>query len=94
MIMGASLDKARDHYRIATQIAPDDAAIHWQWARALAALNAKKYRGDIDTALDAAIAAPVGSDLERVMQARAVQLKHILDTDGPRVAEAQALDML
>jgi len=94
MIMGASIDKARDHYRIATQIAPGDAAIHWQWARALAALNAKKYHGDIDTALDAAIASPVGSDLERVMQARAVQLKQVLDTDGPRAAEALALDML
>jgi tetratricopeptide (TPR) repeat protein len=94
MIMGASLDKARDHYHAATQIAPEDAAIRWQWARALAALNAKKYRRDIDAALDAAIAAPVSSDLERVMQARAVKLKQVLETDGPRAAEGMAREML
>ncbi|WP_273184305.1 hypothetical protein [Hyphomonas adhaerens] len=94
MIMGASLDKARDHYHAAMQITPDDAAIHWQWARALAALNAKKYRRDIDTALEAAIASPVNSDLERVMQIRAVKLKQALEIDGPVAAEAMAREVL
>ena len=94
MVMGASLDAARQHYRAAVDLAPGDAAIHWQWARALAALNAKKHRKEIQAALDAALAAPVDSDLERVMQARAALLKHVLEDDGANAAEARALDML
>ncbi|MAB10385.1 hypothetical protein [Hyphomonas sp.] len=94
MMMGASLDKARSHYRAAAALAPGDAAIRWQWARALAALNARKYGAEIEDALDAALAAPVDSELERVMQARAGALKAVLDTEGARAAEARALDML
>lgn len=94
MVMGASLDKAREHYRAAAELAPGDAAIHWQWARALAALNARKHRKEIDAALGAALAAPVDSDLERVMQARAALLRQVLETDGVKAAEARALDML
>ncbi len=94
LVMGASLDKARRHYQAAVALAPGDAAIHWQWARALAALNAKKYDAEIRAALDAAQAAPVNSDLERIMQARAGLLKQVLETDGTGAAEARALDML
>lgn len=94
MVMGASLDKARGHYRDAVALAPGDAAIHWQWARALAALNAKKYRTDIEAALDAALAAPVESDLEQVMQNRARNLRQVLDTEGPKAAGKLAQEML
>lgn len=94
MMMGASLDQARDHYRAAADASPDDAAIHWQWGRVLASLNAKKYRAEIEAALGAAQAAGVDSDLERVMQARASTLKQVLETRGPKAAEATAADML
>ena len=94
MVKGASLSRARAHYREATDINPEDASIHWQWARALAALNAKKYRREIETALDAALAAPVETDLERVMQARAGTLKQVLETAGAEAAEARAQDLL
>ena len=94
MVMGASLSQARSHYRAAADLAPGDAAIHWQWARALAALNAKKHRKEIEAALDAALAASVDSNLERVMQARAALLKQVLEADGTNAAEARALEML
>lgn len=94
MFMGASLDTAREHYRVASELAPGDAAIHWQWARVLAALNAKKYRGEIETSLAAALASPVDSELEQVMQDRARSLKQVLDTAGPKAAAARAQDML
>jgi tetratricopeptide (TPR) repeat protein len=94
MIMGASLERAREHYQAAIELTPGDAAIHWQWARVLAALNAKKYRAEIETALNAALAAPVDSDLEQVMQDRARSLKQVLDTAGPKAAGARAQDML
>ncbi len=94
MVMGASLDKARRHYEAAVALAPGDAAIHWQWARALTALNARKYGAEIRAALNAAQAAPIDSDLERIMQARAAMLKQVLETDGAAAAESRAVDML
>ena len=94
MVKGASLTAAREHYRAATAATPGDAAIHWQWGRALTALNAKRYRDEIDAALDAAMASPVDSDLEGIMQARAAALKQVLATDGPKAAETKALEML
>ena len=94
MVMGAGIGRARDHYRAAAASAPGDAALHWQWARALASLNARKYRAEIEAALDAGLAAGVESDLERVMQTRARALKQVLDTSGPKAAGAAALDML
>lgn len=94
IVMGASIENARRHYQIAASIAPGDAAIHWQWARALAALNAKKFRKEVEAALITALEAPVDSDLEKVMQARAGVLKQVLETQGPNAAEAHALNML
>lgn len=93
MIMGAGVSDGRAHYRAAVAAAPDDASIHWQWARALAALNARKYHDEVRAALDAALAAPVESELERVMQARAAMLKAELLRDDRR-AEEIAADML
>ena len=40
MIMGAGVSDGRDHYEAAIAAAPDEASVHWQWARALAALIA------------------------------------------------------
>ena len=53
------------------RLAPEDVGLRWQWARALAALDAKKYRGDIEAELEAALAIDPATDLDRVMQERA-----------------------
>ena len=90
MIMGAGVSDGRDHYEAAIAAAPDEASVHWQWARALAALNARKYRDEVLSALDAALAAAVDSELERVMQARAAMLKAEMLRDDRRAQEIAA----
>ena len=93
-IMGASVKKARRHYQAATALSPDDAAIHWQYARALTALNAKKYHAEIDAALAQAIGCSADTRLEQVMQARALDLQSALKTEERAAAEALAARML
>ena len=90
LIMGAGVSDGRDHYEAAIAAMPDDASVHWQWARALAALNARKYRADVLAALDAALACPVESELERTMQARAALLKTEMLQDPRRAGELAA----
>lgn len=80
-MMGASLDKARDYYAAAANLAPDDVGVHWQYARALTALDAKKYGNEAMNALNRAIAATAGDYLERVMQQRASDLATALKSD-------------
>lgn len=93
MILGASMEEAGRHYASAMQASPADAALHWQYARALAALNARKYHQQIAMSLDAALAAPVGSELERVMQERARTLSSAVATTRSRDVEALAESM-
>ena len=73
-IMGASLDKAEWHYGQAVFHSPDEAAIHWQYARALTALNPKKYRDTITLALLRATQCKDDTAAEAVMRARARDL--------------------
>jgi hypothetical protein len=94
MMMGASVDAAEAHYAAAMAASPGDASLHWQYARALAALSAWRYRKQITTALDAALAAPVDSELERVMQARARTLSSAMATGTSRDVETMAKLML
>jgi hypothetical protein len=94
MILGASMDDAERHYAAAVRASPGDAALHWQYARALAALNARKYRAQVSEALDAALAAPIGSALEQVMQDRARTLSKAVATMKGRDAESLAKKML
>lgn len=93
-IMGASVKKARRHYEAAIELSPDDASVHWQYARALTALNAKKYRTDIDAALARALACGAETSLEHVMQDRARDLKSVLETEKRATAESLAARML
>ena len=94
MIMGASMDAAETHYAAAMAASPGDASLHWQFARALAALNAWRYRTQITAALDAALAAPVDSELERLMQERARMLSLAMATEKSRDVEEMAKLML
>lgn len=93
-VMGASVKDGRALYRRALQTDAGDAATHWQFARALAALNARKYRGEITTALDAALNAPAESALERVMQDRAATLKTAILEKSRKETEKLAEQML
>lgn len=92
--MGASIKKARHHYEAAIAAEPDEASTHWQYAKALTALNAKKYRDEIDQALAAALAAQTDSALEHVMQTRAETLYAALQTLPRKQVEKLAAEML
>ena len=92
-IMGASLKAARNHYQAAVALAPEDIGLHWQWARALAALDAKKYRREISDALTVAVNAHPSTDLDRVMQHRASTLLEATEEKKSRDVERLALVM-
>ncbi len=93
-IMGASVREAREHYEQAVAARPGDASIHWQFARALAALNPKKYRDDIDAALAAAQVAPVSNALESTMSERCSRLQTALASLPSDEVERLAEEML
>ncbi|MEL6665354.1 MAG: hypothetical protein AAFQ24_04400 [Pseudomonadota bacterium] len=93
-VMGASIKRAHHHYEAAILSAPDDASIHWQYARALTALNAKRHREEIAISLDAALGCTAETQLEAVMQQRAKALRAVLETQSSRRAEKTAAQML
>ncbi len=93
-ILGASVKKGRKHYEAAIAAHPHDASIHWQYARALAALNAKKYRAEIDRALEAALGCGAETQLEALMQARARLLNQVIASESRKTVEALATKML
>lgn len=93
-ILGASVKKGRKHYEAAIAASPHDASIHWQYARALASLNAKKYRAEINDALLAALGCGAESQLEALMQARAQMLNQAIASEPRKTVEALATKML
>ncbi len=93
-LLGANLKDAYLHYQTAVCIDPDDAAVHWQWARALAARNVRRHRKDIEAALEAALAANADDALERLMQIRAHRLQEALVHLSDREAQALAASLL
>jgi tetratricopeptide (TPR) repeat protein len=92
-MMGASLDSAREHYEAAAKLAPEDIGVHWQYARALTALDAKAYGAEAARALSRAISAQAGDHVGQVMQSRAVKLAAALQGDKS-AAQALAQGML
>lgn len=93
-MLGASIKTARRHYQAAISSRPQDAAIHWQYARALAALDADKYRQEIDMVLQAALDCGTESQLETAMQARAAILYQAVKTQSSDSAQDLATRML
>ncbi len=93
-VMGASLKTARKNYAEAVRLAPEDAGLRWQWARALAAFDAKKYRAEIEAELQAALAIDPPTELDRVMQGRAQTLLDVVQTAKTREIEKTAQGML
>ena len=92
--MGASLSKAREHYQAAVRSPGSNAPVHWQYARALAALDARKYGDDIKTLLKRADAEEAGTALDKQMQARARSFQTYMQTHSRREIEQAAQDTL
>lgn len=92
-IMGASVKAGRAHYARAMELAPDDVGIHWQYGRALAALDAKQYGEEALRAVERALAANADDHVEKVMQERARELAEALKGDR-KAAQALARKML
>ena len=94
LFLGASMSEAKAHYSIAADLFPSDAALHWQWARALAAANPKKYAAEIEAALDRVEAAMPGDQLSQVLKSRAQRFRQAsadLSTDEIRQMAAALL---
>ena len=90
-MLGASTESGRKHYEQARALAPDDVGVHWQYARALAALDLKGKTPEVRAALQRALAAAASDHVELVMQARAQQLSDALAGDrdaAQRLAQA------
>lgn len=93
-VLGASVKKGRRHYQSAIAASPGDASIHWQYARALAALNVRKYRNEIETSLQAALDCHTDSSLEDVMRRRAELLQFAIENENRSVVQRLATEML
>ena len=92
-MMGASVRIGRQYYAEAAKEAPDDIGIHWQYGRALVALDAKQYGDEAADVLARALAASADSHVETVMQERASRLAEALKTDR-KAAQRLARTML
>ncbi len=92
-LMGASVTEGRRHYRRAAELAPADIGVHWQYARALVALDARRYGDEAAVALSAALSAAPKDHVETVMASRAAILSAALQSDR-RSAQRSALGML
>ncbi len=93
-IMGASMDNAREHYAAAIQTYPVDPSVHWQYARALAALNARKYGDNVEILLERAITGEANGALAKAMQARANTFLAFVGTHSNREIERMAQSLL
>ncbi len=92
-LLKASVEAGRRQYEEAARLAPDDVGIHWQFARALVALDAGRYGDEAAVILGRALAATAGDHVETVMQGRAARLAEALK-GSRRAAQALARGML
>ncbi|MEL6259022.1 MAG: hypothetical protein AAFQ67_08200 [Pseudomonadota bacterium] len=94
LFLGASFKDARKHYEAAERSMPDDPALHWQYARALAAQNPKKHRKEIRAVLAKALAASPQDRVQEVMHGRAVWLADAMASRQWDDIEDMAREML
>lgn len=73
-VMGASYKNAEKHFERLNAIAPDNLVLKWQYARALAALNPRKYEDEIIPLFQLVAGATTNDPLERAVQGRAAGL--------------------
>lgn len=94
LILGASVKDAQTYYQRAIAGDPDDASVRWQYARALALLDAQKYEAQIVSALEAARSCHVDMALEGVMRTRAESLLTRMKAGDYQSAKLLAARML
>lgn len=73
-VMGASYKNAEKHFKQLNAIAPDNLVLKWQYARALAALNPRKYEDEIVPLFRDVASAATNDPLEQAVQGRAASL--------------------
>ncbi len=73
-IMGASLKKAEAHFQAVLRVAPDNLVLRWQYARALAALDARRHDEEILSQLKIVSTSTCSDEIEHAVQKRALYL--------------------
>ena len=86
-IMGASVNKAEEHFRAATAADPGNLTVRWQYARALAALDTDRYQAQILSVLGDIAAREPDDAIERSLHLRAAALAEMIGED--RLSDAQ-----
>lgn len=76
--LDASRKDAVEHYAIASNKLPNEAGLHWQYARSLALLGAEDYADQITKSLQLAVAAPARNKVDRVVKERASELLKLI----------------
>lgn len=93
-IMGASVDKAEDHFKAAAATDPANLTVKWQYARALAALNTERYQAAILLVLRDIAGREPGDAVERSLHVRAAALAEMIEDDRLSDAENAARSWL
>lgn len=93
-IMGASLDSGEENFRSAMAEDHENILLAWQYARALAGFNAKKYRGEILEILDRLPSITARDALDATVRNRAAELADMLRQGQYDAVEEMALNTL
>lgn len=93
-IMGASLDRAEEHFKETQRFAPESLILKWQYARALAAHNPSSHRDKVLLILNDIVRAEANEPLEVVMKVRAKILLDAFETNSNKQIRALAAEML
>ncbi|MAP95550.1 MAG: hypothetical protein CMK07_11425 [Ponticaulis sp.] len=91
---GISLKDAEMHYQLATQLDPENLVLQWQYGRALAALNAKKYADEIEAIMRMVISREASDALEERVKVRAAELNKYVAAADYQTAEDFAAALL
>ncbi len=78
LIYGATIQRGRDYFAQALDLAPDNIAIRFQYALTLAGYNVEKFRSEIEALLTRVIEGPADSLYLRLLQKRAAELLALL----------------
>lgn len=88
-IMGASVSEAKTHFDAMESSAPEDMILHWQYARALTALNARRHDAEIRGVLEKILSRNANEPLELCAMERARDMLSIMSRKA--FAEAEML---
>lgn len=92
--MGASLDEAEKRYQLSVNALPGNIVLRWQYARALVALNAKKYRDTVLPILDGIEGAEAADAMDSIVISRAERIRYLMVSNDFEAAETLAISLL